>query len=59
MDKERLRATICKMEFLLGTLREELFLMNWKVLSQKNLHIQMFPSMITMKCSTMLSNGLF
>lgn len=25
MDKERLRATICKMEFLLGTLKEELF----------------------------------
>ena len=25
MDKERLKATICKMEFLLGTLREELF----------------------------------
>ena len=25
MDKERLKATICKMEFLLGTLKEELF----------------------------------
>jgi len=25
MNKDKLRATICKMEFLLGTLREELF----------------------------------
>jgi len=25
MDKDKLRATICKMEFLLGTLKEELF----------------------------------